>query len=290
MKQKIKTITALSGLYLGISFSSNAQVTTASTLNNYGTSAYVGSSTTSTFKDIVFKTNSIERMRILGTGSSAGNVGIGTSTPTTKLQVNNGILNVTGTNSWGGSMAVFGPTSSTDLNAWGIENIAGDAGGLNFWRPFNGQQNQGNNFLYLKHSNGNVGINTNNPTAKLTVNGNVLIGDPATVTLPVGYKLYVQGAILTERVKVAIVNSANWADYVFKEDYNLKSLSEVETFVKANKHLPNVPSAQEIVSEGLDLAKMDAKLLEKIEELTLYMIEQNKKINKLESEISALKK
>jgi len=123
----------------------------------------------------------------------------------------------------------------------------------------------------------------------MTVNndGKVVIGSANT---PGNFKLYVQGGILTERVKVAVVNSADWADYVFTEDYKLKSLTEVEAFVKANKHLPDVPSAREVVANGIDLGKMDAKLLEKIEELTLYMIEQNKKINKLESEISALKK
>lgn len=218
--------------------------------------------------------------------NNSGNVGIGTgtTTPTTKLQVNNGVLNITGTNSWGGSMAVFGPTSSTDLNAWGIENTPSAAGGLNFWRPWNGQPNSGNYFLYLKHSNGNVGIKTNNPTAGLTVNSNVLIGDPATVTLPTGYKLYVQQGILTEKVRVAVVGSANWADYVFAKEYKLKSLKDVESFIIANKHLPNVPSADAMVKDGLDVAKMDAKLLEKIEELTLYLIDQDKKITKLSAQ------
>lgn len=113
-----------------------------------------------------------------------------------------------------------------------------------------------------------------------TVNGLLVIGKPVNFTqatpFPTGYSLFVENGILTEKVKVAVKTTANWADYVFAEDYKLKSLEEVETFVNANKHLPGVPSAKEVVANGLDLATMDAKLLEKIEELTLYMIELKK--------------
>ncbi len=134
--------------------------------------------------------------------------------------------------------------------------------------------------------NGNVGINDETPSATLDVNGTVKIGN---VITPAGYNLYVANGILSEKVKVAVNGSANWSDYVFEENYNLKSLEEVETFIKENKHLPNIPSAEEMVQEGLDVAKMDAKLLEKIEELTLYVIEINKKVEKLEAENETLK-
>lgn len=139
-------------------------------------------------------------------------------------------------------------------------------------------------------ANGNVGIGTANPTATLTVNGKTLIGDPG-LTGFVGinttgqYLLYVQQGILTEKVKVAICTTANWADYVFDKNYKLKTISELEAYIKANKHLPNVPSATEMVKEGLDVATMNAKLLEKIEELSLYIIEQNKRIEALEKKI-----
>jgi len=113
-----------------------------------------------------------------------------------------------------------------------------------------------------------------------TVNGQLVIGKPTNFTqptpFPTSYNLFVENGILTEKVKVAVKNTANWADYVFADDYKLKSLEEVETFVNTNKHLPGVPSAKEVVANGLDLATMDAKLLEKIEELTLYMIELKK--------------
>lgn len=132
-------------------------------------------------------------------------------------------------------------------------------------------------------ANGKLGIKTNLPSADLTVNGNVLIGDPMSVCIPNNnYLLFVEKGILTEKIKVAIKCSANWADYVFEPNYKLKSINELESYIKENKHLPNIPSAKEMVHEGLDVATMDAKLLEKIEELSLYIIEQNKRIEKLE--------
>ncbi len=210
--------------------------------------------------------------------SNTGNVGIGTTSPAFKLHVDNGALNVSGNNSYGGPQLLLGPAPS-NANTWGIECTST---GLNFWRPSNGQANWGNYFMFLKHSNGNVGIKTDNPTAGLTVNSNVLIGNPATIGLPAGYKLYVETGILTEKLKVAVETTASWSDYVFEKNHKMLSLSEVETFVKEHKHLPGVPSAEEIVENGIDVAKMDAKLLEKIEELTLYVI-------KLEKEVNALK-
>ncbi|MBC7775795.1 MAG: hypothetical protein H7246_10215 [Phycisphaerae bacterium] len=119
-------------------------------------------------------------------------------------------------------------------------------------------------------------------------NGKVVIG-PLETTTPGNYNLYVKNGILTELVKIAVYNTANWADYVFSPDYKLKPLHEVEAFVKENKHLPNVPSAQEIVENGLDLAQMQAKQMEKIEELTLYLIEMKKEIEALKTENVSLK-
>jgi hypothetical protein len=110
---------------------------------------------------------------------------------------------------------------------------------------------------------------------KANITNNLKIGD---VTIPSGYRLAVQDGIITEKLKVAVKNTSDWSDYVFAKGYKLMPLDEVEKFVNKNSHLPNVPSAQEVVDNGIDVAKMDAKLLEKIEELTLYLIEQNKKI------------
>jgi hypothetical protein len=135
-------------------------------------------------------------------------------------------------------------------------------------------------------ANGYVGINTTAPTVPLNVNGKVLIGDATLTgfqgTSSADYLLFVQKGILTEQIKVAICTTTDWADYVFDKNYKLPTIKELELFVNENKHLPNVPSAKEVVEKGIDLGKMDAKLLEKIEELSLYIIEQNKRIEKLE--------
>lgn len=98
------------------------------------------------------------------------------------------------------------------------------------------------------------------------------------------YRLFVQDGIRTEKIKVDIASTNNWADYVFKKDYKLQTLEEVEKYIEEKGHLPNIQSANEIVKDGLNLAEMDAKLLEKIEELTLYTIEQNKQIKQLQEE------
>jgi hypothetical protein len=102
-----------------------------------------------------------------------------------------------------------------------------------------------------------------------------------------GYKLAVAGSILTEGVKVALQSS--WPDYVFDEHYTLENLTDLEKYINENKHLPNIPSAEIVRESGYELSAMDAKLLEKIEGLTLYLIDQNKKIEGLKREIDFLK-
>lgn len=116
------------------------------------------------------------------------------------------------------------------------------------------------------------------------IDGYLRIGNG--VSLPSGYKLYVQDGILTEKVKVALSSDpTNWSDFVFDDNYDLRPLSDVEKFIKKNKHLPEIPSTEEVHKEGLDLAQMDAKLLQKVEELTLYVIQQQKEINELKKRL-----
>ncbi|MEO5789228.1 fibronectin type III domain-containing protein [Gelidibacter sp.] len=97
-----------------------------------------------------------------------------------------------------------------------------------------------------------------------------------------GYRLAVAGKMVAEEVNVKL--KVNWPDYVFEEDYILPSLKEVEKHILQKGYLLNMPSAQEVAKEGIDIGKMNAKLLRKIEELTLYAIDQEKKIQRLEQE------
>lgn len=93
---------------------------------------------------------------------------------------------------------------------------------------------------------------------------------------PKGYKLAVAGNMIAESVKVKLQGS--WPDYVFSEDYKLPTLQETEKHIKENGHLEGIPSAKEVKADGIDLGEMNAKLLRKIEELTLYLIEQDKQL------------
>ena len=96
-----------------------------------------------------------------------------------------------------------------------------------------------------------------------------------------------QGHVFARRVKVT---QSSIPDYVFEPEYNLMPLPELETYITENKHLPEVPSQAEVQENGLDLGEFNATLLLKVEELTLYVIEQNKQILKLQEEVNELKK
>lgn len=113
---------------------------------------------------------------------------------------------------------------------------------------------------------GNVGIGTANPQ----------------------YKLDVKGQIRATEVLVQSVDQ--FADFVFDKDYRLPSLHEVNTFIQDNGHLPGIPSAQEVKDNGMSLVEMQVKLLQKVEELTLYSIKQQEEIKTLKDELNKLKK
>jgi len=103
------------------------------------------------------------------------------------------------------------------------------------------------------------------------------------------YNLYVKNGIKTEKVKVEIASVGGWADYVFEEGYYLRPLEEVSDYIKKYNHLPDVLSAEEAVKNGVELKSMNVLLLKKIEELTLYTINQQELLNKMQKEIDELK-
>jgi len=116
------------------------------------------------------------------------------------------------------------------------------------------------------------------------VSSDLRIGTTAAAT---GYALSVNGKIACEEVLVE--DSGTWPDYVFDSDYNLMSLDEVETHIKENNHLPGLPPAAEVEANGFKVADMQKRVLEKVEELTLYTIQQGKMIKELQEEVKSLK-
>ena len=199
-----------------------------------------------------------------------GRMGIGYNGTTYGRQIN---LGGTGINFYTSNEAAFGgavfPTD-TSLVLWSNSNS--------------------NNYLVLQPSWGNTGIGTYTPNAKFHLNGAQLIGSNSS-RIATGYSLSVAGKIISEVSTVLAVGS--WPDYVFEDSYKLMPLEEVERHIKQQKHLPNIPPAAEIEQKGIDLGDMNKRLIEKVEELTLYLIElkkENKSLNerlsKLENQVS----
>ena len=185
---------------------------------------------------------------------SGGNVGIGISIPKYRLDVN-GIIK------WGESTDFV--YSGQDATGGYFEQLGhlNKKDNMRFQTSTNGDETNyaqviidpknGFSFNTIGSANGNVGIGVLNPREKLSVNGNI-------------------------RSKEVKVEAVNWPDYVFEEDYKITSLENLEKYIKANKHLPEIPTAREVETNGLELGEMNRALLKKVEELTLYLIEQNK--------------
>jgi hypothetical protein len=137
-----------------------------------------------------------------------------------------------------------------------------------------------NTHLYFNHDNNGDVVFDNNTLRVRSSENVVTIGN---VSNRAGnYKLYVDNGILTEKVRVSVQNTADWADYVFEEDYELMPLRKLSAFIEENHHLPGVPSAEDVVKDGLDMAKTDAILLEKLEEAYLYILSLEERITNLE--------
>jgi hypothetical protein len=142
---------------------------------------------------------------------------------------------------------------------------------------------------FAGNDKGRVILRTNNADRfYVDSTGYVTIGTNAKVG-PVGsYKLAVKGAIAASAFNV--VATGSWPDYVFDNSYKLRTLQETEAFIKVNKHLPGIPAAAEIEKNGYEISDMHKRMMEKIEELTLHLIEANKQIKLLEERLQAVEK
>jgi len=153
-----------------------------------------------------------------------------------------------------------------------------------------GYNNLGSSNIYLGKKAGYLETGSNKLYVGNDYNKTILYGDISTGQVllgnkqPSGYSfkgtrtLNVLGGILADSVRVAL--SSDWSDYVFADEYSLKPLKELGNFIESNKHLPGVPSAAEVAANGIELASMNAVLLEKIEELTLYILQQQEQLDK----------
>ncbi|MNK95316.1 hypothetical protein D3C87_1155480 [compost metagenome] len=147
-------------------------------------------------------------------------------------------------------------------------------------------QNTWESWRYLLDSKNDV-VSSGN--LKIDGNGNsYILGKLGIGTTTTGiYKLAVEGSIAAREIRVM---TTGWSDFVFKKDYDLPTLAEVEKHIKEKGHLENIPSEEEVLKNGINLGEMNAKLLQKIEELTLHLIEKDKQINFLLNENAMNKK
>lgn len=195
-------------------------------------------------------------------------------------------------------IGVFNPISQLDIKGTSFLRAASTAGVLSEqlrigrhdsnirYHSIYSIHNSGasNNYLQFRiHDGGSSPYYSQATVMTLFGNGRVGIGTTSTGT----HRLAVEGTIGAREVKV---ETGTWSDFVFNGNYKLRSLHEVEHFIQEYKHLPDVPSEKEVIENGIELGKMDANLLQKIEELTLYIIQQQKEIESLKTDFENYKK
>jgi hypothetical protein len=211
-----------------------------------------------------------------------GYVGIGTATPNYKLEVAGGVK--TYGDIYGSTVLTFQDDSRFSVTQTEIPSLNTTA----FSMPQYGIAAPGvggSADLWIAGNSGIRMFTGGNAVPKITITntGNMGIGTNPDAL----YKLDVKGAVRATEIKVESID--NFPDFVFEKNYELLKLSEVNNFIQKNGHLPNIPSAAEVKQNGVSLVDMQAKLLQKVEELTLYSIQQQELIQSLQTQIDELK-
>jgi len=237
----------------------------------------------------LFISNTVVAQWTPGTGVlwTNDNVAIGTSTPAAPFHVH---MTTTGLSALqrmvrtGAPAAgiTFDKANNGETAAGGTDNMGAFTGRLHNGTTYvaraairfqAGGTNTTGQILFQTHDGGAGGLGTRD---RMVINKDGFVGIG---TINPQSLLAVAGKITAQEVEVTMTG---WADFVFADDYYLRPLTEVEQFINANRHLPDVPSEAEVLQNGVNVGEMSATLLQKIEELTLYIIDLNKRIAELE--------
>ncbi len=235
--------------------------------------------------------------------TNTGKVGIGTSTPSTLLNVYTTasgnaeypIFQVERPFTGTGNVALLYAKNSAsgDLYFFGLKRLAsGQHEGVQ--SIYNAATNTWRAFAAINAATGKFEVRGGVTNYEFLNSGNILMNmngavgiAMGTTAIPSNTKLAVGGKVVCKEVEVTLTGLP---DFVFNDNYKLRSLYEVESFVKENKHLPDVPCEAEVVANGMNVGQMNATLLQKIEELTLYMISLQKENDALKARVSQLEK
>ena len=245
---------------------------------NTGTTPSTNFLGTADATDFVLKTNGAERMRV----NAGGNVAIGgvPTDPNVGFQVFGRTQLISNVNSDGVQIRNMAPNISSGMDM--------------LWLTYDNFQPNDVGLLTLSSPPTAAVGDFSKPQFSVRANGKVFMGVRLSFTPTCSdcneYRLFVQDGIRTEKIKVDIAASNGWADYVFKKDYQLMPLSDVDQFISKNGHLPEVPSTKEAMENGIELKEMNILLLKKVEELTLHLIDQDKKVTDQGKQLKAQNK